>query len=211
VNDVPLQPDVSEGSLRGAGLDEAVAVAVRAFDDDPFFEYLFPDRAQRHRSVALLHRTVLDRVGDLAVTRTALVDGRVAGVAMWVPPGAWPYPAALQVRQLFSAVRAFVPHMGSFARAGRILRSVELTHPKRPQWYLQLLMVDPPHQRKGIGALLQAPTLATCDAEGLPAWLETQKEENLAYYARFGFQVAKEHRPIASGPAMWSLSRDPAG
>jgi predicted N-acetyltransferase YhbS len=101
--------------------------------------------------------------------------------------------------------------MGSFVRAGRILRAVELAHPKRPQWYLQLLMVDPSHQRQGLGALLQEKELATCDAEGLPAWLETQKEENLAYYARFGFSVASEHRPIPSGPAMWSLTREPAG
>jgi GNAT superfamily N-acetyltransferase len=204
------EPTIVEGALSGSRLTAAVDVAVRAFgDDDPFFEYLFPDQQHRHRSVAVLHRTVLDRVGDFGLTRTALVDDAVAGVALWVPPGKWPYPPMLQLRQLFTAVRAFMPDVSGLARAGRILRAAELAHPKRPQWYLQLLMVDPVHQRQGIGARLQAEALEQCDRDGLPAWLETQKEANLAYYARFGFEVAHEHRPVPEAPAMWSLSRDP--
>jgi GNAT superfamily N-acetyltransferase len=206
---MPLEPTITEGTLAGVALEQAVAVSVKAFDDDPFFSFLVPNPDRRHLAVGRLHRTVMRQVGPLAVTRTAYIDGAVAGVAMWIPPGKWPYPASIQARQLFGAIRSFLPDFSSFVRAGRILRSVELSHPKRPQWYLQLLMVDPALQRQGIGALLQNPTLSVCDTEGLPAWLETQKEENLAYYARFGFEVVKEHRPIDDGPAMWSLSRDP--
>jgi hypothetical protein len=49
-----------------------------------------------------------------------------------------------------------------------------------------------------------------CDREGIFAWVETQKEENLAYYQRFGFNVVAEHRPVADGPAMWSMGREAA-
>jgi GNAT superfamily N-acetyltransferase len=207
---VPLSPEIVEGPLAGVALDQAADVAVRAFDDDPFFSYLFPRTAQRHRSVGLLHRAVISHLGSIAVTRTALVDGRVAGVAIWVPPGKWPYPPRIQVRQVFGALRAFLPDVGSLGRGGRILRVVEQAHPKVPQWYLQLLMVDPDVQRQGIGGLLQAPILERCDREGLPAWLETQKEENLAYYQRFGFELVTEHHPVEDGPSMWSLRREPA-
>jgi len=204
-----IAPVVTEGSLTGGQLDQAVDVAIRAFGDDEFFTYLFPNEQRRAGAVGALHRSVLVHVAPLGVLRTATVDGRVAGVALWIPPGAWPYPSAVQLRQALGSIRAFLPALKMLPRAGRILRSVELSHPKRPQWYLQLLMVDPAFQRQGIGATLQSPTLEACDREGLPAWLETQKEENLAYYARFGFEVVKEHRPLAEGPAMWSLSRDP--
>ena len=203
-------PVVSEGSLKGDQLEEAVQVSVRAFDDDPFFEYLFPGEAQRHRSVATLHRTVLRHVAAVGVTRTAFVDDRIAGVALWVPPGKWPYSPMLQLRQLFGSVSAFAPHLSSLSRARPIMQAVVQAHPKRPQWYLQLLMVDPPFQRHGIGGMLQTPTIEACDREGTFAWVETQKEENLAYYQRFGFTVVAEHRPVPDAPAMWSLGREPA-
>jgi len=206
-----IAPVIREGALRGDDLDQATAVAVRAFDDDPFFSYLFPDPDRRHRSVGQLHRAVIHQLGPHATTRTAYVDDKVAGVAIWVPPSGWPYPVRLQVRQALSALRAFLPDLGALNRAGSILRAVQHAHPKTPQWYLQLLMVDPVVQRQGIGGLLQSPTLEVCDHEHLPAFLETQKEENLAYYGRFGFTVAAEHRPVAMGPAMWSLSRAPRG
>ena len=55
-------------------------VAVRAFDDDPFFSLPLPGRsAQRHRSVGLLHRAVLSHLAPIAVTRTALLDGKRRG------------------------------------------------------------------------------------------------------------------------------------
>ena len=208
---VTLSPAVREGTLRGDALEQAVDVAVGAFGEDPFFSYLFDDPARRHVAVARLHRAVLVHLAQIGIVRTAYLDDRVVGVALWVPPGKWPYPMSVQLRQAAGAMRAFLPNLGSLPRAGRILRSVELAHPKRPQWYLQLLMVDPTVQRQGIGGILQASTLELCDAEGLPAWLETQKQDNLAYYARFGFEVAKEHRPVPDGPPMWSLSRDPRG
>ena len=34
-----------------------------------------------------------------------------------------------------------------------------------------------------------APGLALCDTEGLPAYLESSKEPNVAFYGRFGFRV----------------------
>jgi GNAT superfamily N-acetyltransferase len=202
--------ELVDGPLRGAALDQAVNVAVRAFDDDPFFSYLFPKPDQRHRSVGKLHRTVMLHLAKLAVTRAAVRAGEVVGVAMWIPPGRWPYPPLLQLRQGIGAVRAFLPDVSSLGRGGRILRVVEQSHPKTPpHWYLQLLMVDPDAQRQGIGGRLQAPELATCDREGRFAWLETQKPENVPYYARFGFEVVQEHHPVPEGPSMWSMRREP--
>ena len=144
------------------------------------------------------------------MTRTAYVDSKIAGIALWVPPGKWPYSPLLQMRQLIGSIAAFAPNLSSLSRARPIMHAVADAHPKRPQWYLQLLMVDPPFQRQGIGGVLQEPTLAECDRGGIFAWVETQKAENLAYYERFGFKVVAEHRPVADAPAMWSLGREPA-
>lgn len=203
-------PTIVEGTLKGVHLEEAVEVSVRAFGDDPFFEFLFPNAATRDRSVAILHRAVLREVAAIGVTRTALLDGHVVGVAVWVPPGRWPYSPLIQLRQLKSTLRAFLPNFRTIMRSRGLFQEIVKAHPKHPHWYLQLLMVDPDHQRQGIGGTLQTPTLEVCDAAGLPAWLETQKEDNLAYYARFGFRVVSEHR-APEGPPIWSLNRDPKG
>ena len=49
--------------------------------------------------------------------------------------------------------------------------------------------------------------LERCDAEGLPAYLETQKEENLAYYARHAFELVQKVE-VDGVPPVWTLLRD---
>jgi hypothetical protein len=50
--------------------------------------------------------------------------------------------------------------------------------------------------------------LDQCDTEGLPAYLETQKESNLAFYGRYGFEVADEIR-LPNCPPAWTMMRQP--
>ena len=79
-------------------------------------------------------------------------------------------------------------------KGARLFAEVERSHPKEPHWYLSLLVVDPDWQRRGFGSRLIRPGLAAADEEGLPCYLETQKEANLAWYARFGFELDAHHR-----------------
>jgi hypothetical protein len=46
-------------------------------------------------------------------------------------------------------------------------------------------------------------------ADGLPLWLETGVERNLALYRRFGFRVVAEGDAPGGGPHVWFLRRDP--
>jgi hypothetical protein len=48
----------------------------------------------------------------------------------------------------------------------------------------------------------------TADAEGMPAYLESSNERNLALYARHGFEVASEVA-IPGGPRIWPMWREP--
>jgi ribosomal protein S18 acetylase RimI-like enzyme len=77
-----------------------------------------------------------------------------------------------------------------------------------PHWYLVLLGCDSAWQRQGHGSALLAPVLQRADEEGVPAYLETQKEDNLPWYRRHGFEVMQEI--TAPGcPRMWAMRRDP--
>jgi ribosomal protein S18 acetylase RimI-like enzyme len=79
-------------------------------------------------------------------------------------------------------------------------------HPHEPHWYLAVLGTDPSFQRTGAGTALLDPVLARIDAEGLPAYLETQKEANLAWYGRFGFELV-ERVDVRACPPIWTMRR----
>ena len=51
--------------------------------------------------------------------------------------------------------------------------------------------------------------LERCDAEGLPAYLESSKERNVPFYRRHGFEVREEIHFGPGGPPMWPMWRAP--
>ena len=83
-------------------------------------------------------------------------------------------------------------------------------HPMgRPHAYLWFLGVTHAAQGHGVGSRLLKVATDRLDANGRPAYLETQTERNLALYRRHGFEVISEHRPRPDGPMLWSMWREP--
>ena len=91
-------------------------------------------------------------------------------------------------------------------RGAKLLGAVERRHPAEGHWYLDGLATDPAFQRRGIGSALLTPVLQRCDEHGLPAYLETQKPENLPFYGRFGFRVLDEIS-VSGSPTIWQMWR----
>ena len=85
---------------------------------------------------------------------------------------------------------------------------VDRHHPRQPHWYLALLATDPAVQGRGIGSALLAPVLERCDRDQTVAFTETQKEANVSWYARAGFDVTREIR-LPGTPTVWCLLRQP--
>ena len=84
---------------------------------------------------------------------------------------------------------------------------MEKAHPKGEIWYLALLAVHPELQRQGIGGTLISPILELCDEQGIDVYLETQKQDNIAYYRRFGFSELEALRPVSAGPPLLRMHR----
>ena len=60
-------------------------------------------------------------------------------------------------------------------------------------------------RRRGIGSALLESWLREVDADALPAYLETDRPENLAFYRRFGFDVVGTHEIWAT--PIWRMER----
>jgi ribosomal protein S18 acetylase RimI-like enzyme len=185
-------------------VEALVEVLARAFDDDPVPRWLFRGERRRRRGLRTfftiqLRHTYLER-GEVFTT------GDLAGVAMWAPPGR----ARPGWRDLVRLVPV-MPYLTGLGRdtaeAARLLSAVDAARPQEPHWYLATLGTDPDRQRTGVGSALLQFVLDGVDEEGLPAYLESSKESNLAFYGRHGFEVTGEIRTPRGGPTLWLMWR----
>lgn len=190
--------------LEPADLDGVARMLARAFDDDPLAMYIFPARRVRARGLRSFFSVQLRHM--FLAAGQSYVSGDLSSAALWVPPGRGPIGAAAALRLV-----PLVRHTRlRTARTLRLLAAVDARHPRGPHWYLGVLGTDPPRQGRGLGSAVMAPVLDRCDAEGLPAYLESSKERNVAFYGRHGFDVTEELRHPGA-PPLWLMWREPRG
>jgi GNAT superfamily N-acetyltransferase len=175
------------------------------FQDDPVWKWVCPDdRRRRDHLGAAFAQVIRQRVrSGWAWTTTEGVQGG----AVWAAPGHWKARAVDGVRAVPPMLRAIGLH-GLRERLEALSR-LEHHHPTEPHWYLEILAADPAMRGRGVGSALLAPMIERCDTEGVPAYLESSKEENLAFYGRFGFEVRDVLQIAPSAPPMWAMWREP--
>lgn len=175
-----------------------------AFWNDPVMSWILREEPSRARRLARLFGVQLR--GHYLPLGTVWTTPDRAGAAMWAPPGHAIIPPTTMARYLPDMLRALGRHT---VRAVRTLNHVERLHPKEPHWYLGVLGTRQAAQGKGIGSSVLGPVLDRCDTEGLPAYLESSKHSNIAFYRRHGFEVTGEIELPFGGPSVWPMWRDP--
>ena len=192
--------------IRKMTVDDCPVVAAamaRAFFDDPLQTWALPDQSSRlsilEQVFALLSRYSSVPHGE------SYTDASLACAAFWVPPGPFEMDRA--------AAEAMAPMLDLIAGAEARFRAAEDTmrahRPDAAHFYLQGLGTDPPRQGEGLASAAMQPVLARCDAEGIPAYLESTKERNVGFYARHGFSVVGCVDIPLDGPALWLMWRTP--
>jgi len=189
---------------------QAVVTLSRAFQDDPLLCFLVPDPVSRARALPTFMSSVLVDAapfGEVWVARQGLTITSVAG---WLPPGAYPRGRGREttsvVRDLRSAHR-----LGRRALSGiRIYSAIDRVHSRvdEPHWYLAAVGTDPAWQGRGVGSALVAQILQRVDKDGMRAYLETTKSENVPWYRRHGFEVVTEIH-VPGCPKVWAMERRP--
>ncbi len=202
--------------LRYEHLGEAAGLLARCFRANPNFVDLFPGSLARSRALPRMFAAGLrDAFGFGHVyAATREVEGatrdELAGVAVWLPPGAFPLSTARQLRALpgMAGVLAAAPR--SARRLLRYTAGIARSHPAQPYWYLEVVGVDPAAQGLGIGTRLLEPVLALADRTGRPCYLETMTERNVGWYRGLDFEVREAGiRFVPGGPQNWTMIRHP--
>ncbi len=202
-----LDPAPNRKSVRRANAEDVpaiVEVLARAFDDDPVAMYLFPGERSRRRGLRKFFAVQL-RHGYLDSGEVWTTEDR-AGAALWAPPDK-PRPGPSDLLHLLPVV----PHLlgrRTVSALSFVVRTDAL-RPRERHWYLATLGTDPDRQGQGIGSSLLGEVLARCDAEAMPAYLESSKERNVPFYARHGFEVTRELKAPGGGPTLWLMWREP--
>jgi GNAT superfamily N-acetyltransferase len=195
-NPSPHVRPATRDDLRAVG--ESLAAA---FFDDPVWRFLVPaDRKWTSGLPYLFRHAVRPRIGA-----GAWVSDDAGAAAIWTPPGGTPSP----LRDLTALPRsATIFGLRSFDGL-RFQSAMRKHRPPGPHWYLAILGTRPEQQGRGLGTAVLQPALARCDADGLPAYLESSKETNIPFYERHGFHVVDELRPVAAAPPLWAMTREP--
>lgn len=81
----------------------------------------------------------------------------------------------------------------------------------RAYLYIDIFGVGRAFQGQGHGGTLLRALIAKGDREKLPIYVETQTEENVSIYSRFGFEVIQEDTVPEIDLPYWELVREPSG
>ena len=192
---------------RHADHNDTLATAARAFTIDPLFSFFCRDTLHEHR---LLPRMMAGYMRDLDRNGTGWIvehDGKPRAFAGWLAPGALPRSTRREVEGFVLSAPAILRSAHPL-KAIRLFTEVERRHPREPHWYLSLLVTDPTLQGRGLGSAVIAPGLAVADDAGMPCYLETQKESNVGWYARQGFELQRTIS-LPGIPSVWCLWREP--
>ena len=202
--------------IRSARPSDAAAIAdvlAAAFLDDPGAVIFEPDRERRAAILPAFFgawvRAAIADGGDLVVPD----GGEVTGVATWFGPeqtrperggdagsrlGTRPWP------------RSGTPAAARvLAMTGELERQHDLLAPW-PHLRLDFFGVLPEAQGTGIGSRLIEHGHRVADAAGLPCYLETFTERNVAYYGRRGWDVIATYT-VGDDVPVYALVRQPSG
>lgn len=181
----------------------------RALYDYPLFRYLIPDPQQRKKRLPVL-TGYLVRVGVL-YGEVYMTSTKMEGVAVWLPPNtdisilnllfrvgiiACPFKLGLKA---FQGVWSYVQHIEKLGQ----------DHINGSYWYLQVISVDSPYQKQGYGRCLIEPMLRQFSEQKIPCCLDTEEENNVTYYERYGFQVVEASKIPGTNNICWFMVKKP--
>jgi len=194
--------------MKRIGADQTKAAATTlavAFHDDPLFQLIQPDPARRRRTGTWFMGTAV---------KYGLQNGEVwsnddaSAVAVWFPPG----KTDLSMVAFLRAGMIRLPLEVGLRGSARVLKLMSATEPfhkqvKGPHWYLLAIGTLPERQGQGLGSALVKIGTDQADKAGVPCYLETATDADIAFYSKRGFEVIGSTQ--AEGHTLSGMVRKP--
>jgi ribosomal protein S18 acetylase RimI-like enzyme len=172
-------------------------VLTLGFSSDPMTRWALPNPALY---LAVMPELV-DAFGGKAFEHgSAYCVDDFSGAALWLPPGTEP-----DSERLAALIAQHAPASVQENTAG-VFEQMAAYHPHEPHWYLPLIAVDPACQGRGLGGALLKQALERCDADRLPAYLESSNPRNITLYQRHGFEILGRIQ-VGSSPVLTPMFR----
>jgi GNAT superfamily N-acetyltransferase len=191
--------------LREHDLSSAVGIIARGMRDNPLhIAALGEDAEIRGQRLIRLFTVALPLVFSKGHVLGAFDGDTLVGIAGMVAPG--------QCQPTLLEKLAFMPRLvpavggGAFTRVGRWMGVWAQHDLRQPHWHLGPVAVDAHLQGTGIGSRLMKEYCARLDRAHVAGYLETDKESNVKFYERFGFQIIGS-TPVLNTPN-WFMKRN---
>ncbi|MGH2979159.1 MAG: GNAT family N-acetyltransferase [Solirubrobacterales bacterium] len=203
---MPAAAGVEVTPLTPTDVPAAVGVLARGMRDNPIHvAVLGPDPERRERLLARMF-SALWRQWDQQHALCARRDGELVGVCGRLAPGACRL-TPMQSLHLAPVLAAGGPR--TLLRSLRWVGAWAKRDPKERHEHLGPVAVDRHLQGLGMGSMMLAVHAEDLDVRRLTGWLETDKEVNVRFYERFGYEVVEQADVL--GVANWFMRRPPSG
>jgi ribosomal protein S18 acetylase RimI-like enzyme len=194
-------------ALSNAELLDAVITLSTAFEDDPLWLYIYPDRQERQQALSGFFRSVLAL--SIRQQKAYGIGSPPTGVAVWDFPGQPRSP--LSVAAFAPLLRlAFSPFALAAFKVRRVFAQFERmrkTHAGGPHAYLQTVGIRPDSQGQGLASQLIRPFLLAADGSGLGCYTETVTPSNVSIYQHYGFKVVEDCTVPGIPLRLWGFYR----
>ena len=186
---------------------EAVTVLRDAFRDAPALMSILRGVGQksRDRKLKVMFREVVHAAARRSHVLGITLDGSVAAVAIFHPPGAYPPPLLTQLTCLGRTTLKTGPR--GLLRFIRWTSQIDRHQPAFPHFHLEVLGVTPECHGRGLGSAMLQEIVSIADAENTPCFLETADQRTVKLYHQFGFEVVDEDDILDIH--LWFMVRQP--
>jgi len=189
--------------IQKQNLQDAVTVLNNAFSEDSMWKEVFDDEEKNRILTEIMVRYCLT-YGSVFST-----SEKLEGVMAIAPYG----KDMTMLRIIRSGSFLLSMKIGSESKKFKILSDAVEKAKKSlhldPYIHLLIMGVSQDYQGKGLGGKLVRALIEKSETERKPIYLETQKEDNIYFYEKYGFAVKKKiNLPEPFNLPMWLMLRD---